>query len=135
MRLIASIATTRSALVCAMRFKMALVMGAAVSLAACSHTAPVAVIGEDGRTLTGSVTASLAGSHFEVSDGKLTCSGNYDGLNTSPTITMPVVCDDGRKGFVTAHRESNGIAGSGTVVLKDGYRAQFIFGDAARSFQ
>ena len=103
-------------------------------LAACSITQPVAVIGEDGRILTGSATADLSNSYFQVSDGKLTCSGNYDGLNTSATITMGVTCSDGRKGFLTAFREASGQAGSGTVTLNDGYKANFVFGNAAKPF-
>lgn len=100
----------------------------------CSHTVPVAVIGQDGHLLTGSSTASLNGSHFEVSDGKLTCSGHYNGYNSSPTITMPVICNDGRKGIVRAHREIGGVNGYGQVTLNDGYKADFVFGEAARAF-
>lgn len=108
---------------------------AATLLVACTYTVPVAVIGQDGRVLTGTATASMANSHFQASDGKLTCSGGYDGMNTSQTISMPVVCSDGRKGFVTAIREASGEAGSGSITLDDGYRAQFVFGPAAMSFQ
>ena len=114
---------------------LSLCLVSSLLLSACAYTVPVAVIGEDGRLLTGTATASTTNSHFQVSDGKLTCSGNYDGLNTSATINMPVVCSDGRKGFVTAHREAGGMAGNGTVTLTDGYKADFLFGNAAKSFQ
>ena len=111
-----------------------LLLGSLMSLAACAYTVPVAVIGQDGRVLTGSATASMSGSHFQATDGKLTCSGGYDGTNTSVTITMPVVCNDGRKGFVVSHRDNTGMAGNGTVTLNDGYKAEFVFGPAAKSF-
>lgn len=114
--------------------KISIIFCSLLFLGACSTTLPVAVIDKDGRVLTGSATASLSGSSFQVSDGELTCSGNYDGLNTSVTITMNVACSDGRKGFVTAHREASGQAGSGTVTLNDGYTANFVFGAAARPF-
>ncbi|MBN9543165.1 MAG: hypothetical protein J0G32_05170 [Alphaproteobacteria bacterium] len=106
-----------------------------LSSCAFKNTSPVAVIGQDGRVLVGSSTASLYSSHFQVSDGKLTCSGNYDGLNTSLTLTLNVICSDGRKGFANVHRDPNGLSGHGNVVLKDGYRADFVFGEAAKAFQ
>jgi hypothetical protein len=57
-----------------------------------------------------------------------------DGLNTSPTITMQVLCSDGRKGFVVATRESSGNSGHGKVTLNDGSSADFVFGHAAENF-
>lgn len=51
------------------------------------------------------------------------------------TITMPVVCSDGRKGLAISHRDNTGMAGNGTVTLNDGYKAEFIFGPWAQSFQ
>lgn len=104
-------------------------------LSACTTTVPVAVIAPKGRVLTGTATASLNGSYFQVSDGRLTCSGSYDGLNSSGTITMPVHCSDGRKGFVTAIREESMTDGYGKVVLSDGTTGDFVFGKAAKAFQ
>jgi hypothetical protein len=62
------------------------------------------------------------------------CSGVYDSWNTSLTISIPVLCSDGRKGFVIATREANGIDGSGRVRLVDGTEADFVFGKAAKAF-
>jgi len=99
----------------------------------CSITVPVAVVGEDGRILKGSNHASWTSGTFSVTDGELTCSGSYDPLQSSEKITMPVVCSDGRKGIVRATRDT-GDSGWGTVLLNDGYKAEFMFGDAAANF-
>jgi hypothetical protein len=42
--------------------------------------------------------ASLSGGSFSVSNGSLSCSGDYNTLDTSPTISIPVLCGDGREG-------------------------------------
>ena len=110
----------------------------AATLCACETTVPVAVIGENGETMRGTATAALSGGSFQVS-GTLkgiptTCSGSYNALDTSVTISMPVLCNDGRKGFVIATRQANGIDGSGRVRLEDGTEADFVFGRAAAAF-
>lgn len=108
---------------------------ASVLLTGCSITRPVAVIGAKGQILRGTATASLTGSGtFSVTDGKLTCSGSYNALDQSLTISMPVFCNDGRKGIITATRQLDGLNGSGRVRLSDGSEADFIFGDAAAAF-
>ena len=66
----------------------------AVLLAGCSITEPVVVIGKNGEILRGTTTAALDGGSFNVSNGKLTCGGSYNALNTSPTISIPVLCSD-----------------------------------------
>src|SRR5215510_16325581 len=85
--------------------------------AGCSVTEPVAVIGANGQVLRGTTTAAMDGGTFQVTDGKLTCAGSYDSWDTSVTISMPVHCSDGRKGFVIATREASGVSGSGRVRL------------------
>jgi hypothetical protein len=102
-----------------------------LALAACVSQ-PVVVIGKDGRILKGTVTAAASGAgSFSVSDAGLSCSGGYNALDRSPTITMDVGCSDGRRGTVVANRESGLQTGSGTVTLNDGYTATFIFGPQA----
>jgi hypothetical protein len=76
----------------------------------------------------------MNGGSFVVTDGKLTCSGNYDAWDMSVTITMQVLCTDGRKGFIVATREASGTSGHGTVHLNDGSTADFVFGKAAQNF-
>jgi hypothetical protein len=92
------------------------------------------MIGQDGRILTGTNTAALSGGSFSVSDGKLTCSGSYDPFQYSRTISMPVICNDGRKGIIRATRDTTQ-SGSGTVRLDDGYQGDFVYGDAALNFK
>jgi hypothetical protein len=105
-----------------------------VVVCGCSVTVPVVVIAPTGQTLRGTAHADLSGCSFSATDGKLTCSGNYNGLDTSTTITMQVLCSDGRKGFVIATREASGTSGHGTVRLNDGSTAEFVFGHAAENF-
>jgi len=45
---------------------------------------------------------------------------------------MPVLCTDGRRGIVTAPRDS-ALSGDGKVRLSDGTEADFIFGEAAHA--
>lgn len=110
-----------------------LATGMLLGLAACSGiTQPVAVIGERGEILKGSATASLqTGGSFQVSNGLLSCSGNYDAFSSSLTVSFPVVCSDGRKGLGTATRDASGLTGSGTIRLNDGSSWTFVFGPAA----
>jgi hypothetical protein len=105
-----------------------------LALVSCAITEPVVVIGNDGHTLKGTATGSLSGGHFNVSDGQLSCGGNYDSLSSSPTIEMHVLCSDGRKGIVISTREPSGAAGHGTVKLNDGSEWTFIFGPGAANF-
>jgi hypothetical protein len=105
---------------------------AGLALAACSVTVPVAVVPKSGPVMRGTATGSLGGGSFTVTDGKLTCSGEYDALDSSPTIQMPTTCSDGRKGLVTATRDSNMTDGRGVVRLQDGFEAQFMFGKYAQ---
>ena len=111
------------------------VVGAALLLSACAVTEPVVIIGKDGHTLRGTVTASLTGGgNFRATDGRVTCTGSYNSLSMSVTITMQVLCSDGRKGFVIATREANGRDGHGTVTMNDGSKWTFVFGAAADNF-
>jgi hypothetical protein len=103
-------------------------------LSACAITQPVAVIDQKGHIMRGTATASLTGGSFQVTNGKDTCAGSYDSLDESTTISMPVLCSDGRKGIVTATRDNSGQSGSGRVRMSDGTEADFIFGPAAASF-
>lgn len=118
-----------------MTTKVGVVAGWAILiLCGCSVTRPVAVVGLNGSILRGSATATLQGGSFSVTDGILTCAGTYNSLDQSPTISIPVQCSDGRKGIIVAHREPDGLNGSGRVQLDDGTQASFVFGDAARAF-
>jgi hypothetical protein len=47
---------------------------------------------------------------------------------------MPVLCNDGRKGIITATRQLDDLNGSGRLRLSDGSEADFMFETAAASF-
>ena len=117
-----------------LRFRLSIVRGFLLLVAACTVTEPVVVIGKNGEILRGTTTASLSGGSFYVSDGKLTCGGSYNSMDTSPTISMPVTCSDGRRGIVIVTRDNSGTSGAGTVRLTDGSEATFMFGAAAAGF-
>ena len=102
-----------------------------ITLCACSTTIPIAVIGQHGEILRGENEVSLSEGSFSVTNGKLTCSGSYNPLNDSPTITVTLLCSDGRTGIAIATRDSP-LSGGGKVTLSDGEEGTFIFGDAAK---
>jgi hypothetical protein len=110
-----------------------ILFASAVALAGCAVTEPVAVVskGIPGGIMRGTTTASLSGGSFSVSNGSLSCGGDYNALDTSPTISIPVLCSDGRKGIVTATRDSSGMSGGGNFALNDGTTGDFMFGAAA----
>ena len=95
-----------------------------------SLSIPVAVIA-DGHIMRGENTINGVDASFSVTDGKLTCVGSYNPLNNSPTITIAVTCNDGRKGIAIATRDSP-VSGGGKVTLSDGKEGTFVFGDAAK---
>lgn len=107
-----------------------------VVLSACgSITLPAAVKMNDGQALMGTTTAAFSGGTFQVATpkGDVTCSGNYDALDTRPVITAPVRCSDGRYGTITVLRAPDGMSGSGSVTLADGTQGSVAFGRAAAS--
>lgn len=103
-------------------------------LSACSTTLPVAVIDSSGNVLRGSVTASMQGSSFSVSGAGRTCAGSYNGMDSSPTISLPVQCSDGKRGIAIVTRDACLCSGSGRIRMQDGSEADFIFGKAAEAF-
>jgi hypothetical protein len=105
---------------------------AVVVLGGCTTTMtiPVAVISQHSGILRGQNTFSLSEASFSVTNGKLTCTGSYNPLNTSRTITVTLVCSDGRTGVAIATRDSP-VSGGGKVALSDGEEGTFVFGDAA----
>jgi hypothetical protein len=106
-----------------------------IFLAGCAvNTGRVAVIQQDGKILTGSYTASLAGGSVLVTNGGISCSGTYNSLDTSTTITMPIFCNDGRKGFAIVTRQANQRDGFGKIIFSDGSQADGVFGSAANAF-
>ena len=110
-----------------------LLLAAAFGLAGCAVTEPVAVVspGVPGGIMRGTTTASLNGGSFSVSSGSLSCGGDYNAIDSSPTISIPVLCSDGRKGIISVTRDNSGLSGGGHFTLNDGTTGDFMFGTAA----
>ena len=110
-----------------------LTCGACAAPRPTSISLPVAVVSKafPGGILRGTLTATTTGSSFSVSNGTLSCGGSYDAFDVSPTISVPVLCSDGRKGIVIAMRENGGMNGGGHFTLSDGSTGDFIFGAEA----
>lgn len=105
-------------------------------LAGCgSISVPAAVKTSDGRVLTGTAIASASGGTFSVRQPgtNLSCSGSYNAFDTSPTISAPVTCNDGRYGTLTVTRTPDMQSGSGVASLSDGTNARVTFGSLAAS--
>lgn len=103
-------------------------------LSACGITVPVAVIASDGETMRGHATASaLGGSSFEVSSERATCTGTFDGVTPSRTVSFVARYSDGRTGIGNGWRDTPEF-GSGTIAFADGTTARFMFGSSAAGF-
>lgn len=100
-------------------------------LANCSITVPVAAIDESGHVMRGHATATMSDGTYTLSDGKAVCTGSYDPLDTSQTIPLSVLCNDGRTGIGSATRTADGTGGSGQFSMNDGTQWRFVFGKAA----
>jgi hypothetical protein len=116
--------------------KFALLATASILVSGCSnsYTFPLAVVMKEvpGGIMRGEVHGTReGGGTFSASGGKLTCAGDWGG-NMSPTIVIPVLCNDGRKGVVTATRTGTG--GGGRFTLNDGSTGDFIYGEGAQRF-
>lgn len=100
-------------------------------ISACSVTAPVAAISESGEIMRDQATATLEEGAYFVSDGQVSCAGNYNPLCGSPTIPLSILCDDGRTGIGSATRTASGTSGSGQFSMSDGSQWRFVFGEGA----
>ncbi len=115
------------------RFVVAISALVSAFYSGCSTTWPVAVVskGIPGGVMRGTAIADVSGGSFNVSNGTLSCGGTYNALDYSPTISVPVLCNDGRKGIMTVTRDASGMSGGGHFILTDGTTGDFIFGAAA----
>lgn len=100
-----------------------------------SLTVPAAVRLSDGTAMVGTTTASVSGGTFKVAtaDGSINCGGNYNALDMSPTISVPVTCSDGKLGRAVVTRSADGMSGSGYVETSDGRTGRVAFGNNADS--
>lgn len=102
------------------------------ALASCgSYTVPASVQLADGTVLVGTTTAAMSGGSFEVAtpNNSITCSGTYDALDTSATISVPVTCTNGLFGTAVVTRDPSGTSGSGFVRVSDGSIGRVSFGN------
>lgn len=100
------------------------------TLTACEITKPVAVISDRGDIMRGTTTASMTGAgSYTVSDGTISCTGNYNSLDTSTTIPLSILCNNGLTGIGSATRTLDGMSGSGTFTTTDGRNWRFVFGE------
>lgn len=116
------------------RLRLAGATAALLLLSACgSMTLPAAVRLSDGTSMVGTTTAAVSGGTFKVAtaDGSLKCSGTYNALDTSPTISVPVTCSNGKFGRAVVTRAADGMSGSGYVETSDGRTGQVAFGNNA----
>jgi len=102
------------------------------ALASCgSFTLPASVQLADGTVMVGTTTAAMSGGTFEVAtpDKSVTCSGTYDALDMTPTISVPVTCTNGLYGTAVVTRDPSGTSGSGYVNVSDGTVGRVAFGN------
>jgi hypothetical protein len=95
-------------------FALTLVLLALSFVPARAATLPVVVISDD-FVLQGTTSSNLFSGSFSVTNGQLTCSGNFNPYDRSPTITTQTQCSDGRIGNVVSSRDPSYQAGSGSV--------------------
>lgn len=103
-------------------------------LSGCSSvTVPVAALG-GGQLMKGSATANLNGNGEIVITGPYgTCTGNYNSLDSSTTLPISLLCEDGTTALGSATRTASGLSGSGTMTDTKGQDWRFVFGENAAS--
>ena len=112
------------------RFYVTLV-AAALGLAACDVTHPVAVVGPTNTVYRGTATATfLEGGFFQANNGRNSCTGRYAPASETRMVTFPVTCSNGLRGVGKATYETPR-AGGGEILMQDGTRWRFIFGRGA----
>lgn len=116
-----------------MKSLIPLVSLAALGLAACDVTHPVAVVGPSDTVYRGTATATLLeGGWFQVTNGNNACRGQYNPGTETGMVTFPVTCTNGLTGIGKATYD-NASSGGGEIVMRDGTRWRFIFGRQALS--
>ena len=90
---------------------------------------PVVAVRANGDILRGITTVTLVGGHghVTVSDGVLSCSGDYSSDDRSTVMSFPFQCTDGRTGIAT-RTQLFLRQGDGVIRLSDGEAARFAFG-------
>ena len=106
-------------------------IAAALALSACDVSHPVAVVGPANTVYRGTATATfLEGGYFQVTNGGNSCTGRYAPASETRMVTFPVTCTNGLRGVGKATYET-ARAGGGEIIMQDGTRWRFIFGQGA----
>lgn len=113
---------------------------AAASLTGCETTGSGTPVASDGSlpasgefsghvTATGGVTRSPDGrTTFMVRTAAgVQCTADISGVDSS--LTAPVTCSDGHNGQGVVNRRHDGTSGTVILVLDNGTRGRFVFGD------
>lgn len=112
-----------------------------LSLAAClppSISLPVVGKLSNGETAQGNVVIDLKTKvgNFDIATlSGLTCGGQYRADLGVNTISIPVTCNNGRRGMVIATRDATGMAGTAEARLDNGMTGRFLFGNVSASMQ
>lgn len=111
-----------------------------LGLSACASTESLPVVGKlsNGSAAQGNVTVDLspgAGTFEMFTLGGLSCNGTSGGFVTSPTIRVPVTCNNGQSGVVIATRDTSVVAGTAEARLRNGMSGRFLFGNISAQQQ
>lgn len=110
--------------------KRIFVVAACLAISGCTMRYPANAKASDGSYLEGEAIASLSEGRFNVrSDSGLSCSGEYDPLNTARVVTFLVSCSDGASGYVTIERTPDLLSGIGSGKMSNGGIFDAAYGD------
>jgi uncharacterized protein YceK len=104
--------------------KTVLLFAVAAVLVGCSTVVPVKGFTSNKSTWIGSFDTSKS---FQMSDGKVACSGKGKSKWSNFTVVIPFTCDDGRTGQLT---ETKALSGRATAEFSDGTVGEFYWGTA-----
>ena len=110
--------------------KMIAAAGLCLTATACRSSTPFALVLPSGDVLRGSATTMLFKGSFYATNGKVTCSGPF--TPSGSTVDVTASCSDTQRGDGSG-RETAGDSGEGTLTMKNGKTATFVFGEAAKA--
>lgn len=112
------------------RLKVIAAAGLCLAATACRSSTPFALVLPSGDVLRGSATTMLFKGSFYATNGKVTCSGPF--TPSGSTVDVTASCSDTERGEGSG-RETGGDSGEGTLAMKNGKTATFVFGEAAKA--
>lgn len=115
-------------------------VAALLVVTACASQVSLPIVGQlsTGETIQGTnlVDISSGVGLFEVFTlNGLQCSGQYNAMETTSTISIPVACNNGATGSVLATRDATSAAGTATAKLSNGVTGRFLFGNVSANMQ